>query len=91
MGWDSHSYAARNQQELRFARTFQSNYVSEKASLPRRNCEMGQNENCKSELSDLKTSLWCFVSGSKEAVSRGFGVIQRVVHETGRYCEFSTK
>jgi len=91
MGWDSHSYVARNRQQLRLARTFQSNYSSEKGSLPQHNREMGQNENCRSELSDLKNSYGVLSLDPKKAGSRGFSVIQRVVRETGRYREFFTK
>lgn len=51
------------------------------SALAQHRCERGQNENCKSQLSHFKSSLWCFVSGSKEStVSRVWGVIQRVVH-----------
>lgn len=57
MGWGSHIYAAKNRQELRLTYAFQSNYPSEKANLPQRNCEMGQNDSRKPELSDPKKNL----------------------------------
>lgn len=93
MGQGSHSSAARNQQELGLVSTFQSNYLTKKASLPQRHREMGQNENSKSELSDLKKKSPRGVLSlvPKKAGSQGFRIIQRVVREAGRYGEFSTK